>query len=158
MKRSLNFGCFYKDIKEYSDIDFNEISKSDKFPSDTFSPYVIEGADIIETLCPVSKYTGTRENPLSLLAKITSADSALLNSVLQELPVIASDSNLSDDDRVNFLVSRLGSGTPAEDALLSSRLMNDLDALGLRSSSVDSPDSLSENTISFDSSDVSSTD
>lgn len=158
MRRSPNFGVFVDDIKDYVDLDFNDVAISSKFPSDRFAPSVIEGVELLNTLCPVSKFTGCRENPLSLLGKITGADSNLLNSVLQELPVIASDSRLSDSDRVDFLVSRLGSGTPAEDAILSSRLMNDLDALGLRSSSVKSSDSNSETAISFDSSDVSSSD
>lgn len=156
MSRS-NFGLFYKDIKSYFDVDFNVISASDKFPNDTFRPCVIEGADLLDTLCPVSKFTGARESPFSLLGKITNANSDLLNAVLQELPVIASNPSLSDADRVEFLVSRLGSGTPAEDALLSSRLMSDIDALGLRNIKDDSVSDL-DTKISFDPVDVSNSD
>lgn len=111
---------------------------------------VIEGADILDVVAPVSKLTGHRENPLKLLGKITGADSALLNQVLQELPVIKGDPRLSDEDRVNAIVDRLSTGTPAEDALMAERLMADIEALGLSSeqSKVDS------SSIEFNSSDA----
>lgn len=109
----------------------NEEYKGSVLECDLIKPAVIEGADIFDTLCPFNKFNGHRENPLSLLGKITGADSQLLNSILQELPTIASDPNLTDEDRVNFLVPRLCSGTPAEQAIVAGHLMKNLDALGL---------------------------
>lgn len=111
---------------------------------------VIEGADLYDVVAPVSKFTGHRENPLSLLAKLTGAKADVLNVVLQELPTVASDPRLSDEDRVAYIVERCSTGTPAEDALMAERLMNDIDALCLRNLDVDKP---SDSSIQFDSKD-----
>lgn len=116
---------------------------------------VIEGADILDVVCPVSKFTGHRESPLKLLGKLSGAKSDLLNSVLQELPVIASDSRLTDADRVDMVVQRLSTGTPAEDSLMAERIMNDIDALGLSSKSAQI--SSDPDKIAFDVSDSPST-
>lgn len=115
---------------------------------------VIEGADILDVVCPVSKFTGHRESPFKLLGKLTGAKSDLLNSVLQEIPSLASDSRLSDADRVVMVVQRLSTGTPAEDALTAERIMNDIDALGLSNKSVQIPSDSSK--IAFEASDAPS--
>lgn len=112
---------------------------------------VIEGAELFDTLCPVNKLTGHRSSVFKLLGKLTGAKADLLNAVLQELPTVQSDPRLSDQDRVDYLVSRLSTGTPAEDALMAERIMNDLDALGLSSKQADK---VVESTIEFDKSDV----
>lgn len=105
--------------------------KGSEIESDILLPPVIEGAEIFDTLCPFNKFNGHRENALSLLGKITGANSQLLQAVLQELPTIVSDPSLTDDDRVNYLVPRLCSGTPAEQAIVADNLMKNLDSLGL---------------------------
>lgn len=97
------------------------------------TPVVIEGAELYDSICPVSKFTGKRCNPLSLLGLLTGAKAEVLNSILQELPTIKFDPKLSDQDRVDFIVERCSTGSPAEDALMAERLMNDLEALGLSS-------------------------
>lgn len=124
---------------------------------DRILPQVIEGAEILDTLCPVNKFNGHRENPLSLLGKITGADSQLLNSVLQELPVITSDSNMTDEDRVNYLVPRLCSGTPAEQAVIAEHMMRNIDALGLSSKKPADVVNDVRQTIEFDNGDVPKT-
>ena len=131
MSNRSNFGLFHNVtvVADHEPLDSaykNSIIKSDKV-----RPVVIEGLEVFNTICPHSKSTGHRENPLSLLGLLTGADSQLLQSVLQELPSIASDPRLSDEDRVNYLVPRICSGTPAEQAVIAEKLMNDLDALGL---------------------------
>lgn len=87
----------------------------DVFKSDL--PSLIDGADIINTLAPVSKKTGLRENILSLLRKVVSdpAKQALLQSALQELPTDSSQQNMTDEQKVEFLAMRLSTGSPAED-------------------------------------------
>lgn len=92
---------------------------------------VIEGVEILDVVCPVSKYTGHRESPFKLLGKLTGAKADVLNAVLTELPTVFSDSRLTDQDRVDFMVSRLSTGTPAEDSMMAERIMNDLDALSV---------------------------
>lgn len=95
----------------------------------TNNPCVIEGAEVIDTLLPVNKLTGHRGSLYKLLGKITGAKSDLLNSVLQELPVLRSDASLTDEQRVEMLVPRLASGSPAEDALMAEMLMKNVDVL-----------------------------
>lgn len=112
---------------------------------------VIDGADIYEKLCPVSKLTGKRESPFKLLQKLSGADSALLNSVLQELPTVDSNPNLTDADRAQFLSLRLCDGTPAEQALLAEKLMFDINALGLSVEKSEAVAQVADSTIRFDS-------
>lgn len=94
------------------------------------APVVIEGFREIETLCPISHLTGKRENPLSLLAKITDAGKAsMLAGLLQQLPNENSDSRLSDSDRISVLAERLSTGVPAEDERFRARLESIADVL-----------------------------
>ena len=60
---------------------------------------VLEGKELYDTICPVSKFSGHRESPFKLLGKLTGAKADLLNAVLQELPSLASDPRLSDQER-----------------------------------------------------------
>lgn len=113
---------------------------------------VIEGNEILDVVCPVSKFTGHRESAFKLLGKLTGAKADVLNAVLMEIPVLVSDSRLTDEDRVQTVVSRLSSGTPAEDALMAERLMADIDALGLSAKSVEQK----VESIKFNASDVAS--
>lgn len=126
---------------------FNEVVRCDDSEMLIFAPDIIEGAELYDSVCPVSKLTGKRVNPLTLIGLISGAKADVLNALLLELPVLRSDSRLSDEDRVNFLVSRLSSGSPAEDAIMAEKLMNDLDALGLSQKQVDAVQK--DSTISF---------
>lgn len=79
------------------------------------SPVLIEGAVEFDTLCPVSKFTGHRGNPLQLLGvALGDKSSRLLDAILQEIPVIQADDRISDEDKLSTLVSRLDTGTLAE--------------------------------------------
>lgn len=94
------------------------------------APIVIEGSQEIEALCPISHLTGKRENPLSLLAKITDAGKAsMLAGMLQHLPADNSDSRMSDSDRISVLAERLSTGVPAEDERFRARLESIADVL-----------------------------
>ena len=114
---------------------------------------VLEGEELYDTLCPVSKLTGHRMSVFKLLGKLTGAKADLLNAVLQELPTVASDPRLSDQDRADFLVSRLCSGTPAENAIVAEKIMNDLDALGLSSKRTEKAADSIQSSIDFDKND-----
>lgn len=82
---------------------------------------IIEGAVDIDTLCPVSKLTGHRTNPLTLLGiALGDKQSRLLDKLLQELPTVQS-MDVSDEDKISLLASRLSTGSLAEhDALVDS--------------------------------------
>lgn len=99
-----------------------------EFPAPV-GPVVIEGQQELETLLPVSKLTGRRENVLTLLEMQFSKDSRLLNALLQELPVVQSDPNIADEDRFSVLASRLATGTMYEQDALTSQLSKVADVL-----------------------------
>lgn len=119
------------------------------------SPVVIEGADLIEALCPVSEFTGKRTSIIDVLSMsgLDTAKQALLGQVLQELPVDASSRGMSDEDLLNMVVPRLASGTPSEDDAIRSSLSRVVADLRSQIPSVASPDD--KNTISFGSPELS---
>lgn len=94
-------------------------------------PCIIDGVDILNTLCPVSEATGLRENPLSLIRKLVNdpAKQALLMSIIQELPTDNSQQNLDEDSKFEFCVQRLNVGTPAENELLLQHLEKVIDLM-----------------------------
>lgn len=93
-------------------------------------PPMIEGATEYETLCPISKVTGHRANPLTLLQlALSEKNSRLLGSILQEIPSIPSDKNLSDEDKIRLLPSVRTVGTQAEQDNLVRELMQVADVL-----------------------------
>lgn len=94
-------------------------------------PNVIEGAEVFDTLCPVSKLTGFRENPVTLLSKVLDpAKARLIDAVLQEIPTLADEGGkISDSDALDLCMDRLATGSPAEDALVRKQLSSMLDVL-----------------------------
>lgn len=103
----------------------------------TQCPILIDGADVYDILCPPSSLTGNRNNPLDLLRMVLpDKENRFLNQILQEIPTVSSDPNLSDEDRISTLTYRLTSGTPAEDEIVMHSLMKVADVLF--------PDSLSD--------------
>lgn len=109
----------------------NPVFNSCDLPQDTLGfPPLIEGATEYETLCPVSKVTGHRANPLTLLQlALSEKNSRLLNSILQEIPSLPSDKNLSDEDMIRLLPSVRTVGTQAEQDNLVRELMQVADVL-----------------------------
>lgn len=96
---------------------------------DIDAPKVIDGVMELETLLPVSKLTGRRVDPLSVLQSQFSKDSRLLDALFQELPTVKSDPSLSDADRVDMLAQRLSIGLPYEQDELVRQLSDVADIL-----------------------------
>lgn len=71
--------------------------------SDDGIPFLIEGLESIETLCPVSKLTGHRTNALTLLGMVTDSNARLLDNILQVLPSVQ-EIDAPDDVKVDMLV------------------------------------------------------
>lgn len=93
-------------------------------------PPILEGGLEIETLCPVSKVTGHRANPLTLLQlALSEKNSRLLGAILQELPTLPSDNTLSDEEKIRLLPSVRTVGTQAEQEQLVRELMQVADVL-----------------------------
>lgn len=91
---------------------FNEVKPLKDFKSDM--PTVIEGVEAYMTLCPVSKLTGHRENPLSLLKTLATdpQKSRLLNEVVQDVSSLAVNSpKLSNDELISLAMDNLHAGT-----------------------------------------------
>lgn len=93
------------------------------------APCIVDGVDILDILCPVSKKTGLRENPLSLIRKLVNdpAKQALLYSIIQELPTDDSQSGLDENSKFEFCAQRLNVGTPAENEVLFRHLESVID-------------------------------
>lgn len=104
---------------------FIESEKNDKLPS------LCEGADVFDVLCPVSKKTGHRENPLSLLVKVLPPDKERLAAmILQEIPSIQQENpRISDADAIEMCVSRFSSGSKYEDQQVRQALLDAADLL-----------------------------
>lgn len=116
---------------------------------------VIEGVDIYDTLCPINELTGCRANPLELLQALSDdpVRSRKLSAILQELPSIASDSRLSDDEKIDLLCDKLSTGVPADDDRYRSVLEKIAEPLFKY---LDGSEKESDNKIEFKQSDVPS--
>lgn len=89
-----------------------------------FDSPVLDGADAYDLLCPVNALTGNRENPLRLLKILADSPekSRALENVLVELPVMASQDGVSNDDMIQFMQREFCTGTPYENELWAERL------------------------------------
>ena len=94
-------------------------------------PVIIEGSDLYDKIAPVSELTGKRENVVTVLSRLAHNPeySRAINALLQEIPTIKSDPRLNDDDRIDLMMSRLSTGTPAEDDAVRSYLESVSDVL-----------------------------
>lgn len=102
---------------------------SDKQENLGFPP-ILDGGIEFETLCPISKVTGHRANPLTLLQfALSEKNSRLLGSILQEIPALPADRNLSDEEKIRLLPSVRTVGTQAEQDNLVNELMQVADVL-----------------------------
>lgn len=110
-------------------------------------PIIIDSVEDFTTLCPVSKVTGHRMNPLDALNLVLSPDKArLVQSVLQEIP---SSGIPSDTGTFEFIADRLSLGTAAEREIYVNKLSRVADTLyQIR------PDINPENKIKFEENDV----
>lgn len=81
------------------------------------SPVVIDGAELLEQVCPVSSLTGNRMSLYEAMQMLGNEKlSRAIDALLPEVPAILSDSRLSDDDKVSMLESRLDCGSSSENA------------------------------------------
>lgn len=116
-------------------------------------PIVIEGALEYETLCPVSKVTGHRANPLTLLKlALSDKNSRLLDVILQELPTVQQMQGVDDSMKLELLASRLSTGTLAEQDQLVNQLEKVADVLFPKSPEL--AKAATEQAIKFETSDV----
>lgn len=82
---------------------------------DKDAPIVFEGAEVLDALCPVSSLTGNRMSIYEAVQMVGNEKfSRAIDALLPEIPALANDSRLSDDDRVSMLMSRLDTGLPSE--------------------------------------------
>lgn len=118
-------------------------------------PVIIDGVDIINTLCPVSKKTGMRENLLSLIRKLVNdpAKQALLYQCIAEQPVDNSQAGLDEEGKFEFCPQRLQVGTPAENAQLLDSYQAVVDLQLDSQKAAAAQQALSSQGISFDGSD-----
>lgn len=66
-------------------------------------PRIIDGAEAINTLCPVSSATGLRSSVISLLGMVTNQNQRLIDSILTELPAVR-EMDAPDDVKIQQLI------------------------------------------------------
>lgn len=87
------------------------------------APALFEGWDALESVCPVSSLTGNRMSIYEAMQMVGNEKySRAIDALLPEIPAIMSDARLSDDDRVDMMVSRLSTGSTSEDTRLREQL------------------------------------
>lgn len=74
----------------------------------------VQGKQELELLCPVSKLTGFPMSLQESVYMISDKNVRLADVLLQEIPPIRSDNSISDNDKMKLLLSRLDSGSFAE--------------------------------------------
>ena len=89
-------------------------------PNSVYDVRVIAGAEVFKTLCPVNPNTNNRESlTSSILGALRDPNkAALVSQVVQMLPAIASNSRLSDEDKLDMCFDRFEIGTRSENAQL----------------------------------------
>lgn len=117
-------------MSHFNDLKFaKDISVRNREYPDT--PHIIEGAEVLNVLCPINPTTRLRE-PLESALKRAVADPKLQQLVapfLLELPTIQSDPRLTDADRFDLMVDRFSIGTPAENDAVRESLLPFTDVL-----------------------------
>lgn len=100
-------------------------------PAYESSPGILEGAEIFDTICPISEETGLRENALSLLNKVMDPSKQdLLREILQRVPTMQSEiAGMPDDEALDLLSSRFDQGTRYENDRLRSMFEQNLNVL-----------------------------
>lgn len=105
-------------------------SRESWHPSASHLPKVIEGLDVLDTVSPISKETGQRENALSLLTKVLDPKyHSLMDSIMQNIPAVNERPDIDDESALDMLVDFNRFGTPYERDLVHDRLISTLDVL-----------------------------
>lgn len=102
---------------------FNRVSRPEE---STYSAPVlkVEGSDDLEVLCPTSKVTGFPMSMQRAIRFITDDNSRLADILYQEIPTINASDQIDDTDKLRLLVSRLDSGSFAENDAVAEILGN----------------------------------
>ena len=120
---------------------------------DDSAPVVFEGAEVIDALCPVSSLTGNRMSIYEAVQMIGNEKfTRAIDALLPEIPSIANDSRLSDDDRVSMLMSRLDTGLPSENEAYRGYLSKIIDDFrsDVEKSSVKTDDNIEKSSVKTD--------
>lgn len=87
------------------------------------APLLLEGAEYIDAIMPVSKLTGNRMSIYEAARMLGNEKfSRQLDAFLTEFQSLPSDSKMSDLDRIQLLKPRWETGCPAEDERFANRL------------------------------------
>ena len=92
----------------------------------TSAAVVIDDLTAYKTLCPISKVTGCRVSPLSLLKTLANdpAKSRIVNAIIQELPNMPSMDGMSNDEMLSMLGDSFNLGSFFENDVERQRLAN----------------------------------
>lgn len=117
------------------------------------APFILEGAEYIDAIMPVSKLTGNRMSIYEAAQMLGNEKfSRQLDAFLTEFKALPSDSKMSDADRIQLLRPRWETGCPVEDERFAKQLEILVDDFKDSLKSYD----VNKETIKFDSSDANS--
>ena len=101
--------------------EFNMVGSRETYAGD-FDKLEVQGSKELAVLCPVSKLTGFPMSLQQAVFMITDKNVRIADALLQVLPTIPSDDSISDTDKLKLLVSRLDTGSFAENDHLAEAL------------------------------------
>lgn len=113
----------------------------------------VQGRQELELLCPVSKLTGFPMSLQESIYMISDKNSRLADVLFQEIPPIKSDNSISDDEKMKLLVSRLDSGSFAENDRVA-EILGDIVKEFFPNADVDKFTQEAKQTINFESGDA----
>ena len=90
--------------------DLNGVGSRDTYKGE-FTELEVDGAKELSVLCPVSKLTGFPMSMQQAITMISDKNSRLADVLMQEIPQIPQSDKLSDDEKLEMLVSRLDTGS-----------------------------------------------
>lgn len=122
-----------------------------------FVEFEVQGKHELELLCPVSKLTGFPMSLQESVYMISDKNVRLADVLLQEIPPIMSDNSISDDDKMKLLLSRLDSGSFAENDR-AAEILGEIAKEFFPDADVDKVTNEVKQTINFDSGDSSNGD
>lgn len=122
------------------------------FNAVTDDPPILEGAQYIDAIMPVSKLTGNRMSIYEAAQMLGNEKfSRQLDAFLTEFKALPSDNKMSDMDRIQLLKPRWETGCPAEDERFANRLASFVDDF----KEILNPSEQNNDTIKFDVADAS---
>lgn len=135
---------------------FNNVGLRSTYDGE-FKELKVQGSDELRLLCPVSKLTGFPMSMQQAIFMITDKNSRLADVLFQDIPAIRASEDISDNDKLKLLVSRLDTGSFFENDK-AAEILGNVAKEFFPAANVDEVVSETKGKINFESTDVPSQD